>query len=352
MSEPDPGADHRITLYAGAAGVRIEQHRPCLAHSLRQLSVERALTLIPRLLPVCGAAQRVAGERAVLAAMARPPEPSQLAAQESELDRERARALGWRLAIDWADLLGQPRRLGWLRDLRSTRDDAVLASLLRAEVPGLATVDSPEALAQWAGDTPCDAARVLQSARSREAGLICSDSLPASEAAIDAQSRRALEQASFDPLAPVGEALEVGPLARSGHRLLPSVRQAWGAGIGARFAALVLDIDDLACALAQGAEQRSGGQCRVQNWSEAPAVGTGRALTARGPVYHRVQLGGDDGQVVEHWRVLAPTDWHFAPRGPVARALEASANPALWPWVINSFDPCAPWQVSPHGEAR
>ncbi len=79
-------------------------------------------------------------------------------------------------------------------------------------------------------------------------------------------------------------------------------------------------------------------QVRAQPW-----LGIGSAMTARGPVFHRICLGEAD--TVVDWRVLAPTDWHFAPGGPAARELGELGTPTAMRLLIASYDPCAPWTL-------
>jgi hypothetical protein len=118
---------------------------------------------------------------------------------------------------------------------------------------------------------------------------------------------------------------------------------------------LARDPDDAPCPQADAwspaatAEVAGGGNGAI-NGGEGSAglYGTGSAITARGPVFHRVVLA-PGGDTVADWRVLAPTDWHFGPRGPVAAGLAAMKEPtprrvAL---LVASYDPCAPWALHP-----
>ena len=86
----------------------------------------------------------------------------------------------------------------------------------------------------------------------------------------------------------------------------------------------------------------------VQAWQESSRIGTGRATTARGPVFHRVSL--DEKDRVVQWRAVAPTDWHFAPSGPVAKTLGEVAAEKSARLAIAGFDPCAPWTLEPKKE--
>ena len=78
-------------------------------------------------------------------------------------------------------------------------------------------------------------------------------------------------------------------------------------------------------------------------------AGLGIAVTARGRLRHCVVL--EDGHIAR-WSVTAPTDWNFAPDGPVARAAQALdkdgdlAEQAKW--LVAAFDPCLPCSVEVH----
>lgn len=69
----------------------------------------------------------------------------------------------------------------------------------------------------------------------------------------------------------------------------------------------------------------------------------GLALTARGPLRHCIEI--EDGRIAA-WRADAPTDWNFAPGGPVeAHAVRLEPGEDLEvraQWLLAAFDPCAP----------
>jgi len=78
-------------------------------------------------------------------------------------------------------------------------------------------------------------------------------------------------------------------------------------------------------------------------------AGLGIAVTARGRLRHCVVL--ENGHIAR-WSVTAPTDWNFAPNGPVACAAKAlSKNDDLAEhakWLVAAFDPCLPCSVEVH----
>jgi hypothetical protein len=52
------------------------------------------------------------------------------------------------------------------------------------------------------------------------------------------------------------------------------------------------------------------------------------------------------------YRSLAPTDWNFAPGGPVAQALAAAADDCAARVIGAAFTPCLPFEVEPSAAAR
>jgi hypothetical protein len=84
----------------------------------------------------------------------------------------------------------------------------------------------------------------------------------------------------------------------------------------------------------------------------ALSLGAGRGLawvdSARGLLLHHVRLSQDR---VCSYHIVAPTEWNFHPRGPLAAALEgarvadAPTALALATRVVNSLDPCVPCRV-------
>lgn len=89
----------------------------------------------------------------------------------------------------------------------------------------------------------------------------------------------------------------------------------------------------------------------------AHALGTGQALswveTARGLLLHRVALeAGPSGPRVADYRVVAPTDWNFHPRGVLAGAIARLSPEAghTARWLAAAFDPCVPARVQPSDE--
>ena len=340
MNKRDPGSGTPgIRIVQGADGVVIEQHRPAVLSSLTGLPVEQALEMVPRILPICGTAQSVAASRAVEAARGELPDPAREAERQHRLWREQAMAAGWRLGVDWPDLLDKPRALVWLKVLRSSEDNAACASVLRSAVPELEAVWSLGDLAAWAESSDNHAAAMLRVALAEEQPLPAGGQRLAGQE-LAAAARAALADASFNPQDPHEQAVEVGPLAMGRDPLIVANGDQLAASVAGRLQAQVLDTRHIIRNL-QSYEQ--GPATEPRSWTEGTGTGTGCAETARGPVFHRVALDHKDR--VSAWQALAPTDWHFAPRGPVALALGGGLADNVARLAVTGFDPCAPWSL-------
>jgi coenzyme F420-reducing hydrogenase alpha subunit len=78
--------------------------------------------------------------------------------------------------------------------------------------------------------------------------------------------------------------------------------------------------------------------------------GAAAVETARGRLYHHVEL--DAGGRVNRFQCLAPTEWNFHPRGPLARMLRGSTlagnsgGRSAVEQLVAAFDPCVGYTVT------
>lgn len=326
----------RIDIYRAGGEIVISQHRPAVLARLAGMGVTQALALVPTVLPICGAAQSVAALRAVEAA--REDDAAEREWQRDQrLWREQALSAAWRLAVDWPDLLGLPRDLAWLKALRSATDEQVV-ELLEKALAGMGGVATVEDLATWAREGDGVAAALAQRALALKPETDLQTRALRADA-LSARARALLASPDYDPGAAMPEAVEVGPLAMGRDSLVGAIVDQYGHGVRSRLLALLVDIRHIMIGLA--------GQVLSEDaptaWPEGEHAGTGCAFTARGPVFHRVAL--DDRDRVHHWRAVAPTDWHFAPGGPVAAVLAGCDEQPHGRLSVASFDPCAPWSL-------
>jgi len=335
-----------ITIHAGPRGIRIDQHRPSVTMLLRGMPAATALARIPTLLPICGGAQTLAARRAIEAARGEQPDQAAEAQRESTLWREQAHAATWRMAIDWPDVLGEPRELERMRQILNAGKGPDAASSIERALPGLERVNDTGELLGWIAGTDCAAARFLRRALSLEEAPEAPDGTTqcVTGDTLVERARTAFASPGFDALAPGHDAVEVGPAAMVRDPLIAALQSVQGlSAVSRRLLAQILDSRFIARRLRAATP---GDHAMVESWQLAAGTGMGRAQTARGPVFHRVSLDPRDGGRVTDWRSLAPTDWHFSPRGPLARSF--SGAPVGLPrlrFAVASFDPCAPCTV-------
>jgi hypothetical protein len=315
----------------------ITQQRPALVSSLVGMSVSRAMAFIPTLLPICGQAQSLAAQRAVAAARG---ESEVNAERQAQPWREQAFAAAWRLSIDWPERLGEAHRMDALGRVHRAPDDVVRAAALAQTIPGLDAVQSLDQLLDWVRASNCVAAGVAR--RALDVGGPLSGVECLGEDALATLASEALAAEDFNALDPVDGALEVGPLAMARDPLVAQLQAELGTTLLARVLAQILDTRFICRALDAAA---GAAEPETNAWSAAGGVGVGRAITSRGPVFHRVCLDGGADRAVLDWRVLAPTDWHFAAGGPVALALPQMDGEEAMKLLVTSYDPCAPWSL-------
>jgi Ni,Fe-hydrogenase I large subunit len=106
-----------------------------------------------------------------------------------------------------------------------------------------------------------------------------------------------------------GKTMETGPLSRQWHKpVVQAAMKQSGTGLLTRLAALLAEVQSLL------SEQPTTWQ------QQAPAAETGLAQleTARGRLIHCLRIKQNK---VGYYRIVAPTEWNFHPRGSAARAL-------------------------------
>jgi Ni,Fe-hydrogenase I large subunit len=82
--------------------------------------------------------------------------------------------------------------------------------------------------------------------------------------------------------------------------------------------------------------------------SIAPGAGLGWTETARGLLVHAVEIAAG---VVRRYRIVAPTEWNFHPRGALAAGLAGGAAGSedelrrLLSLAVESLDPCVAYRI-------
>lgn len=392
----NPSGELRITLRrdgtGGVRSARLASTRPVLASKLfHGMAVEEALNLLPRLYSVCGNAQACAAVRAVERARGDEVAPEREGVRDALVALESAKEHLWRIALDW------PRRIdaapdrelateamglvGWFRTVAGTRGEPFLPGGV-APIDALSdSVERLESLLErrvysmppsawlameaaewfpwvWRGESV--AARMVQKvveAGWSDFGDVAVSALPN----LDPERLDQLlggEQADAFVAQPSweGEVRESSSFTRRRkHPLVTALVAGHGSGLLPRLAARLVDL-----ALIPG-------QMRAALSGEMPPVSAhgddGRGLAqveaARGRLVHRVVLSGgvsDDG-VIDDYRILAPTEWNFHPRGVLVRALEslladgADSLERHARLLVEAIDPCVEAHLEVQGGA-
>jgi hypothetical protein len=379
----------RIRVRIAASRVSISSTRPVHAAAVfRRRTPADTARLLPALFSVCAIAQSAACAEALEQAGARRTDGGIHAVRRRLVDAECLREHLWRVLLDWPRALGVEPQMpvmarvmaafgahkaavmgpldpfvpgaakGQPNEVAARRSIADLREVLSGQVLGLAPeawlsqVQDTEALARWARGTQTLAARLIEGLLAEGlAGLGAVPihplpELPPSE--LDA--RLAAADADRFVAEPdwAGAPAETSPLTRGlSLALIGDLQQAYGNGLLTRVAAQLAELARLASgeSLAEPAARRAG----------LPAgVGLAQVPAARGLLVHRARIEGD--RVVDY-RILAPTEWNFHPRGVVceglgelARTLPAARIRPLANLYIAAIDPCVRCELDIEGE--
>lgn len=333
----------RLRRDGDTSAVQLESSRPVHAvRVLHGLSVTGALQALPRLFGVCGHAHLAAAHAALGL-----PAPEAGAALRSENLREHL----LRVHVDWPLLLARaPDAALAMRVLRACegleRDPAQLVDVLRLHSLGIAPaeflrIDDPAALRTWArAHAACSPAAAMLEHLSTLPPLAPVDPIPALGAMDLGRLRERLdgEQAGRFVAMPDedGACRETGAHARQADAPLVRALHADGRELEARFAARLRELAWLTLhdVSAPGAEP-----------------GIARVETSRGTLLHRV--GADARGRIERWRVVAPTEWNFHPRGVAVRLLRAipasldtPSRQRLARLALHVVDPCVSFELA------
>jgi [NiFe] hydrogenase assembly HybE family chaperone len=356
---------------AGGRVTRAEAHsrRPRVAgKALPGRTATEAVALVQNLFSICGRAQGVAAAAATDAACGKEPSPALAAARERRLAAEAAHEHFWRVLIDWPGLAGQAPETSTMGAIRK-----LLAPWLHAEAhSALVPVDAIAAQARRSVFA-CDAQRWLEiasldrllawseqgetlSARMLVDLVRAGPARGASEVALMEQVDAAALAEVLDPALGaaedfeatpewLGEPRETGAIARvQSHPLVAELLARWGRSIATRAVARLVDLAQLVLVLAGGEDSRPRhGACRL-----AGGAGLSWVETARGLLVHRAAIAG--GRIAGY-RIVAPTEWNFHPRGAFVRgalALSPGSREELerdTRQLVASLDPCVAWRV-------
>jgi len=341
------GADIDIALDLArdrVVGVSIVPRRlPPIGTLVAGRPVAEMLKLVPLLFTLCSAAHGVAAQTAVDAARGVEIAP--------EVRRQRAAAvLSERLVeqlrgvVTSLGLIERPSVAAAMREL--IRASATFVSAANAGVPErLCAIDLIERALDQIGITGLDPSDNTAPVRFSPSGTICLSADDDLEIIVRL-AREGARYASAPDLN--GVVPETGPWARSQLAAAASAGTAdrtetAAARLQARLDEIVR-MPRMLCGLATGDDDPLLADAAVTGYCLAEGSGAAAVETARGRLYHHVEL--DANGRVSRFQCLAPTEWNFHPRGPLARMLGGAAvkldrgGREAVERLIAAFDPC------------
>jgi hypothetical protein len=358
-------------------GVALASTRPHVAAQvLADRTAAEAVAIVPRLFSICGGSQAVAAALACEAASGRDADATPMAARERLVWGEMAREYLWRMLIDWPQLAGRAAAHEALasvqREIQASLapDQAAVPFGAAGDAAGgtAVTLEAVRSTVQqhvlgegepWnALDDPAFGERWLDRRAAAPAELIArllaerpafgaSDValLPGDGASVARSIGECLDADPAFERAPTwhGAPAETGALARMHSQpFVAHVIGHAGRSAVARLLARVVELVGL---------MRTDRRPRAASCGAA-APGAGRGLgwveTARGLLVHSVELA--TGRV-KRYRIVAPTEWNFHPRGalPAGLAGTAAADAGevkrLVELAVQSLDPCVEARV-------
>lgn len=358
--------------------VEVDATRPTQAAAiLRGRTSAEAVRLIPLLFSLCANAQSVAAATACERALGLSTAPETAAQRRYLLNVERAKEHSLRFLTEWPHWLGLPREkalaarlLGLCNALGEPHaSPKALIEFIRGRILGPSWQAGQE-LIQPAAQSRVEAVvgRLLQ--RLEELGWT----------ALGGQERiKALE-----PLPPgawwpwfdengarfcarpeyQGQPRENTPLSRS--RDAPAVKLAterWGTGLGTRLLALASELEGALIALDRAntgaglpmtGDQGTDPDLWISSANCAQNAGIACVEAPRGRLIHQVTLV--DGRI-QNYRVCAPTEWNFHPRGTAVAALGSIPFVSIGDYraraqaLIGAIDPCVGYDLEVHAHA-
>jgi hypothetical protein len=342
------------------ASVGISARRPLgIARLAEGRDGDAVAALVPKLFALCAKAQGAAVTTALAAARGEPVAPDRAAALQGAVLAERLVEL---LRGTITSLAG-PAFPSFVPALRQVIDasrrfdgvalpavDAVAAIEAGIDALGLSAgcFDDDESYQRWlAAPSPLANLHRPMLVDDSEFGAVAVDPLAAAN---DAWIGTALLESGprFASLPDLdGRVPETGALARQAdHPLIAAQRN----GLGARLLARLVEIRAAPALLRALLRSEAAPSDLMNSRQIAPGTGLAAVECARGRLHHLVAL--DRLGLVEHFSILAPTEWNFHPRGPLFRALQNlalrdnDADRARVERLVAAFDPCVAFSVT------
>jgi len=380
-----PGGELEILLrHRGgtAQSAEISSTRPLAARVLIGKTPNEALVLIPMLFSLCADAHSYAALMACLGALDQPYDEETDLAHEQLLYVETLREHVWRILLDWPVMLDEAADksalagvLNCSRRFKSALFGEAAAFSLDAKPPldfsaAAAVADElvhlvdtavfsgrmakfvalqhEDDMRSWLEGNNSWAGRIVQRLYNwgwQAAGCNPIAALPNLDSFELLQHLRADDAEAFCRTPTwQGTCFETTPYSLGQSRLLAALRVGYGNGQLSRFVALLQEVS-LFCAHLRTARSNV---LLVGSVGDGDA-GLAQVQAARGVLIHALELRDER---VYDYRIVAPTEWNFHPRGVAAcglanlRATDTEKLRRQAQWWIQAIDPCVPYRLT------
>jgi len=347
----------------GVSGAEVVSRRPQPGRLLAGRSPEHTVTVIPRLYSLCGDAQTVAAEALRMLLERGGIDPGARRAWAERIRLENLREHLWRLGLDWMAVAGaaprpEPLRVLLAEGKRFVQDAGAARAWARdtsrmlfgdRALPWLGDGD-PAVPAPWLRQDPAPLAQLLGTMRPRLQGTGRSDTRLFRSSDVDALAQAALPRLRGDPdyhWQPdwQGQLFEMGPLARMQQQPLIQalLQEAGAADAWVRLVSRVLELARGLQSLAEGEPAEAGLAGQAADGEAVVAL-----EMARGVLMHWARA--EQGSIADY-RIVAPTEWNFHPRGAAWRGLlgvRADDENGLREQVrlqVMALDPCVSYEL-------
>lgn len=352
--------------------------------------VAQLLDTLPLLYSVCGTAQACAAISACEQALGQSPNQKLATAREMLVWMETAKEHLWQILLDWPTLLdrtpdsdgvaqvmallkrfrgalfdrGDPFKLGKTAISESlTEVEACiqeLETLLSLRLFNCSLVDwvemnGREQLERWVSQSPTTPGNMIGKISAEDwagLGAVASEPLPKLSDQFYLQHLSCVSGMQFIAMPSVdGQSCESTPYTREiSSPLIESLRTHYGDGLLARCLARLMELAKIPNRLRERLQVLRGlNDLQVAQTDLPEGVGISQVEAARGRLVHLVQVSGDK---VQGYKILAPTEWNFHPKGVVAKGLmqlretddELLKQKAIF--LINAIDPCVGYDLN------